>query len=131
MSSFCDLCQTADWKSEKHVPVIECQEMVSADLPFDVCLTVGKEIAHPNTMEHHIRWIKLYFQPEGDKFSYEVGGCEFNSHGECVEGPNKGNVYTYPTAVVKMKIKKSGVLFAASYCNIHGLWQSSKPIKLS
>jgi desulfoferrodoxin (superoxide reductase-like protein) len=24
-------------------------------------------------IEHHIRWIKIYFQVEGDKFSLEVG----------------------------------------------------------
>jgi superoxide reductase len=96
-----------------------------------VTVSVGKEIAHPNTTEHHIRWVKLYCQPEGDKFSYEIFACEFNAHGECVEGPNKGNVYTDPNATVKMKIKKSGVLYAASYCNIHGLWQNSKPIKVS
>jgi superoxide reductase len=130
MSSFSELYQSADWKSEKHVPVIECQDTVTADMPFDVCVTVGKEIAHPNTTEHHIRWIKLYFKPDGDKFSYEAASCEFNAHGECVDGPNKGAVITEPSVMVKMKIKKSGVLFAASYCNIHGLWQNLFPIKI-
>ena len=86
MAQFGELYQTADWKSEKHVPVIECKNKVAADTVFEVTVTVGKEIAHPNTTEHHIRWIKLYFKPEGDKFSYEVGDCEFNVHGECVEG---------------------------------------------
>jgi len=124
-----ELYQSADWKSEKHVPVIECQDKAAVDAPFDVTVSVGKAIAHPNTTEHHIRWIKLYFKPEGDKFSYEVGSCEFNAHGESVEGANKGNVYTDPQAIFKMKIKKSGVLFASSFCNIHGLWQSSVTIK--
>lgn len=130
MSNFGELFQAADWKSEKHVPVIDCKDKVAADKPFDVTVTVGKEIPHPNTTEHHIRWIKLYFKPEGDKFSYEVGSCEFNAHGECVDGPNKGNVYTDPSATVKVKIKKSGVLFASSYCNIHGMWQSSFDVKV-
>jgi superoxide reductase len=130
MSNFGELYQTADWKSEKHVPVIECQDTVAADTPFTVNVTVGKEIAHPNTTEHHIRWIKLYFKPEGDKFGYEVGACEFNAHGECVDGPNKGNVYADPSVALKMKIKKAGLLLAASYCNIHGLWQNSLQIKV-
>jgi len=30
------------------------------------------EIAHPNTTDHHIRWISLYFHPEGNKFTYDV-----------------------------------------------------------
>ncbi len=130
MPSFGELYQSADWKSEKHVPVIECKDTAVADTPFAVTVTVGKEIAHPNTTEHHIRWIKLYFKPEGDKFSYEVGNFEFTAHGECVDGPNKGNVYADPSAAVKMKIRKSGVLFAVSYCNIHGLWQNSLSIKV-
>lgn len=131
MSQFGELYQTADWKSEKHVPVIECQNKVAADTAFNVTASVGKEIAHPNTTEHHIRWIKLYFKPDGDKFSYEVGSYEFNAHGECVEGANKGNVYADPSVTVKMKIKKSGTLFAASYCNIHGLWQNSSQIQVA
>lgn len=52
--------QSADWKTEKHVPVIECPERVKADELFEVKVSLGKEIAHPNTTEHHIRWIKIF-----------------------------------------------------------------------
>ena len=58
-----NLIQEADWKKEKHVPVIECPDEVSKDEMFDVKAGLGKEIAHPNTTEHHIRWIELYFHP--------------------------------------------------------------------
>ena len=54
--------QKADWKKEKHVPVIECPDQVKADEFFEVKASLGKEIAHPNTTEHHIRWISVYFQ---------------------------------------------------------------------
>jgi len=128
--SISNLFQTADWKKEKHVPVIECPDEVAADSAFEVRLGVGKEIAHPNTTEHHIRWIQLYFKPEGDKFSYHVGSFEFTAHGESVEGPNTGAVYSEPVAVAVMKTKKPGVLYATSYCNIHGLWEGEKQIKL-
>ena len=131
MSQFGDLYQSADWKSEKHVPVIDCKDKVAVDEVFEVAVSVGKEIPHPNTTEHHIRWIKLYFKPDGDKFCYEVGNYEFNVHGECVEGPNKGYAYAEPHARVKMKIKKSGLLLASSYCNIHGLWQNSAKIQVA
>jgi superoxide reductase len=33
-------------------------------------------------------------------------------------------------ATAKMKIKKSGELLAAAYCNIHGFWENAKPIKV-
>ncbi len=130
MGKIGDLYQTADWKTEKHVPVIECPDAVAADQIFDVTVSLGKEIAHPNTTEHHIRWIVLFFKPDGDKFTYQVGNFEFTAHGEAVEGPNTGPVYTHHAATAKMTIKKSGELWAASLCNIHGLWESSKPIKV-
>lgn len=70
MKRFEELFQTADWKTEKHVPVIECPEQVNASEFFPVKVTLGKEITHPNTTEHHIRWISVYFHPEGEKFPY-------------------------------------------------------------
>ena len=126
-----ELFQSGDWKNEKHVPVIECPASVKADTVFNVSISIGKEIGHPNTTEHHIRWIKLYFKPDGDKFSYEVGNFEFNAHGECVEGANQGPVYTDHSVTAKMKIKKPGVLLAASLCNIHGLWENTAQITIA
>jgi len=121
---------TADWKEEKHVPVIDCPDKVKPDDLFDVKVTLGKEIAHPNTTEHHIRWISLYFLPEEAKSSYHVGRFEFTAHGESTDGANQGPVYTNHEATVSMKTSKSGMLLAMAYCNIHGLWQSGKPLAL-
>lgn len=122
--------QKADWKKEKHVPVIDCPDQVKADEFFAVKVSLGKEIPHPNTTEHHIRWISLWFHPEGGKFTYQVGHYEFSAHGESVEGANKGLVYTHHEVVASIKIAKSGTLHAMAYCNIHGLWESSKEIKV-
>jgi superoxide reductase len=123
--------QTADWKKEKHVPVIECPDQVKADEVFEVKVGLGKEIAHPNTTEHHIRWIRLYFHPDGDKFTYDVGSFEFNAHGESVAGPNQGPAYTHHQVSASLKINKAGTLHAVAFCNIHGLWESSKEIGLA
>ena len=125
-----ELYQSADWKSEKHVPVIECPDKVAADEMFDVKVTLGKEVAHPNTTEHHIRWIQLYFHPDGEKFPCQVGNFEFTAHGESVEGADKGPVYTNHTVTASMKTKKPGVLYASSLCNIHGLWEYAKEVKI-
>lgn len=123
-----DVIQSADWKMEKHAPVIEAPAKVKAGELFTVDLCVGKEIAHPNTTEHNIRWIKLYFKADGGKFVYEIGSFEFNVHGESVDGANKGPVYTEPVAKAAIKLNSSGTLLATSYCNIHGLWESSQVI---
>ncbi len=121
----------ADWKKEKHVPVIDCPDKVKADEMFEVKLTIGKEIPHPNTTAHHISWVALYFHPDGEKFSYQVARAEFTAHGAAVEGPDVSTVYTHSSCSVSMKTKKPGVLYAVSYCNIHGLWESEKKIALA
>jgi superoxide reductase len=127
---FGDRIQEADWKKEKHVPVIECPDEVPAGEPFAVTVSLGKEIAHPNTTEHHISWISLYFHPDDDKFTYDVGHFEFNAHGESVAGPNQGPVYTHHAATAWMKVDRPGTLHAVAMCNIHGLWESSKEIRV-
>ena len=127
---FADVMASGDWKGEKHVPVIEAPDRVAPGEGFTVALSVGKEIAHPNTTEHHIRWIQLSFKPEGDKFAFQVGSFEFTAHGECVDGPNKGPVYTNHTVVAELKVGKPGTLVAASFCNIHGLWENSRDIRV-
>jgi superoxide reductase len=125
-----DLFQSADWKTEKHVPVIEAPEEIKKGELIKISATVGKEIAHPNTTEHHIRWIEVYFQADGEKFPYQVGRFEFTAHGESTQGPNTSTVFTHPQVVCSLKTDKSGTIFASSYCNIHGLWQSSKRIEV-
>lgn len=123
--------QAGDWKQEKHLPVIECADSVKAGEKLALTVSVGKQIAHPNTTEHHIRWIQLFFRPDGDKFSYQVGSWEFTAHGESALGANQGPVYSEPLASVSVTLKKGGVLTALSFCNIHGLWESSKAVAVS
>ena len=130
MAKLADVIQEGDWKNEKHSPVIECPDSVSAGEMFDVRLSLGKEIAHPNTTEHHIRWITLFFHPEGDKFPYQVGRFEFTAHGESAAGPNEGVVYTDHSVTARLKTAKPGTLHAIALCNIHGLWESSKKVQV-
>ena len=130
MNGFSQHLQKADWKKEKHAPVIECPDQVKADEMFDVKIGIGKEIGHPNTTEHHITWITLYFHPEGGKFPYQIGRFEFTAHGEHASGPNKGPAYTHPQVTTTFKVNESGTLYALSFCNIHGMWESSKEVKV-
>lgn len=123
--------QTADWKTEKHVPVVEVPSDIKAGEPITINVSVGKEIPHPNTTEHHISWIDVYFLPEGESFPYHLGRCEFLSHGASTQGPDTSTVYSEPTTSVSLKTEKPGQLIATSHCNIHGLWTNSIELKLS
>ena len=131
MAEIKELFQSADWKKEKHVPVIDAPDKGKKGEWINVALTVGKEIAHPNTTEHHIRWISLFFLPDGEKFPYQIAKSEFDSHGESAAGPNMSTVYTHAQVTVIFKTEKPGTLLASSYCNIHGLWQSSKKLDIA
>ena len=110
--------------------MIDCPDAVKADEIFTVTAAIGKEIAHPNTTEHHIRWIKLFYHAQGEKFPNQIGSFEFSAHGEHAQGPNQGFVYTHHAVTASLKVKKPGTLYATSYCNIHGLWDNSKEISL-
>lgn len=125
-----DLYQSADWSKEKHVPVIEAPAEVKKGELFQVKLSVGKEIPHPNTTEHHIRWIEVYFLAEGEKFPYQIGRFEFNAHGESAQGPNTSTIFTHPQVTASFKSDKAGTILASSYCNIHGLWQNSQKLEV-
>jgi superoxide reductase len=125
-----NLLQNADWKVEKHVPAIDCPDTFKKSEALSVTVTVGKGAPHPNTSVHYIQWIDLYFLPDEEKFPYQIGKFEFSAHGASAQGPDTSTVYSSPEVCVHFKTDKAGTILAASYCNIHGLWQNSKKVQL-
>ena len=125
-----ELYQSADWKNEKHAPAIELPDSVKKGEPVEGKVSIGKEIGHPNKTEHHIEWFEVYFKPEGGKFPYLIGRFEFTAHGASAQGPDTSTVYSEPSAVFSFKTEKPGVIIAVSSCNVHGLWESSKKLKV-
>ncbi len=121
------LFQTADWKKEKHTPVIKVKKK---DGFYKINVKVGEEIAHPNTTAHFIAWIQLIFHPEGAKFPFEIGKADFSAHGSSTDGPDTSKVYTEPSGHFALKTEKPGTLIAFSYCNIHGLWRNEEKLEL-
>ncbi|MCX6095503.1 MAG: desulfoferrodoxin family protein, partial [Candidatus Bipolaricaulota bacterium] len=71
----------------------------------------GKETPHPNTIEHHIKWILLF----GAK-----GGLAVH-----VATLDLGPTFGHPKAAVHVDTKDLSELVAVAYCNIHGLWENS------
>ena len=122
------LYRTEDWAVEKHVPAIDCPDAFVAGEATTVTVTVGKEISHPNSTSHHIRWIRLYFVPAESTQVYELGSFEMNAHGTSPMGADQSTLYTDPKISVDLRTGVAGTLYATAYCNIHGLWESSKKI---
>ncbi|MCT4508074.1 MAG: class II SORL domain-containing protein [Tepidibacter sp.] len=123
MKSLKEFLQTGDFKGEKHVPVIHVPENIEKDKEFDLRVSIGDEIKHPNTLEHHISWVKVFFKGENNKFPVEIANFNFSAHGESDNS-------TQPVGITSVKLSKSGTIHALSYCNIHGLWENSVCIEV-
>jgi len=104
---------------EKHVPVIEAPASVKAGETFQVTITVGKEIPHPNTLEHHIKWIQVFAVVEG-RPNNPVHVATFDV------GPTFGD----PKVIFPMKLENRATIFALEYCNIHGVWENSVEVEV-
>ena len=115
-----EMMKSADWKAEKHVPVITVQGALVPGEALEVEVAVGKEIPHPNTLEHYIAWIALYYTPEGLQLPTELARAEFAAHGP--------EVLTAPILKTTVRLPKPGALQAVAYCNLHGLWESEQRI---
>ena len=109
--------KSGDFKGEKHVPTIVAPEKVKKGEFFEVEVSVGKEIKHPNTIEHHIAWIDLYVRV-GEKPLIHLGRFEF------------APTFTDPIAKTKIKLDESAQLIAVSYCNLHGLWEAECKVEV-
>ncbi len=123
MKTLGKLLQSGDWKGEKHVPVIHFPEKIKAGESTNLKISIGDEIKHPNTLEHHIAWFKVFFLPKGAKFPIELANFNFTAHGE-------SGIINEPVASTEIKLNKSGTIYAISYCNLHGIWESTKEIEV-
>ena len=103
---------------EKHVPVIEAPAKVKKGQRFEVKVTVGKQVAHPNTIEHHIAWVKLYGKEDGARPVFEIAAASF--------GPTLGE----PIVTFTCMLPKSTTLIATELCNVHGIWDNSAKVEV-
>ena len=98
---------------EKHAPVIEIDRAHGKTGTDIVRIIVGKEVAHPNTVEHHIVWAELFgVKQDGQVIS--LGRTDFTP------------AYTRPVINIRLDIPLAEfkAFGALSYCNVHGLWEN-------
>jgi len=97
---------------KKHVPTIEAPDEVTAREPFETTIIVGKELAHPDEGGHFIQWIELF---AGDAYL-----ARFDFTPTVSGAPVK----------ITLKLNEDTTLVARERCNLHGVWESSKDIKV-
>ena len=106
---FADIIKSPEAEGkEKHVPVIEIDRCQSCDEDA-VRVIVGKEVSHPNTVEHHIAWVELF-------------GVKKNGQVVCLGRADFAPSYASPNARWHVTLAEFKAFGALSYCNIHGLW---------
>ena len=103
-------------KVESHTPKIEAPAKVKAGDPFEVRIKVGP---HPNTVQHSIRWIEVYFYEEGRGFN-PIHLATITLTPE----------YAEPDVTLRLRLSKGGTIYALQYCNLHGVWEGRKEIKV-
>ncbi|MCW3136765.1 MAG: class II SORL domain-containing protein [Canidatus Methanoxibalbensis ujae] len=96
---------------EKHVPHIEVGKGRGREDVDVVRIVVGKEVPHPNTVEHHIKWIELY-GVKRDGQVVDIGRVEL------------APTYTNPNVRFQVPVKEFKAFCALAYCNLHGLWKN-------
>ena len=104
-------------KIETHTPKIEAPSSVKAGEPFEIRVSVGP---HPNTLEHSIRRIEVYVSEENRPFNPVL-----------LTTVSFTPVYSDPNLRLGLKLSKSGTIFVLGYCNLHGLWEGRKEIKVA
>jgi superoxide reductase len=92
----------------KHTPVVEAPLKVKKGEWFEVKVTVGKDIPHPNTKEHWIEWVSLWVN---DLLA-----------GQATFAPER----TASEVTFRIRLEETAVLTAHAYCNLHGLWHSQE-----
>jgi superoxide reductase len=107
-----DLDSAADLQ-KKHTPVITAPDAVKAGECFEVVVEVGKLVAHPNEIGHYIEYIDLY------------AGYQYVARLDLTA------VRTCPVLKLCLKLERDlGPLRAFVRCNLHGMWEATKPIKV-
>lgn len=91
---------------KKHTPVIEAPEKVKKGEPFEVEVTVGKHMKHPNENAHYIEWIELF---SGETYLARVDLVPRLSE---------------PRVTFAVALDHGHALIAKERCNLHGQWQS-------
>lgn len=99
---------------KKHMPVIDCPEVVKAGEPFQVKVRVG-EIPHVMEEGHFIQWLEVKF---GESLYARVDLTPVLTRPEVT------------VTLVKGEKHEKGTLRVIERCNLHGAWEASKEISI-
>ncbi len=115
---FGDLVKMDEEGAAKHKPHIEVPSRAKAGEEVKLRIHVGREVAHPNTVEHHIKWIQVFLQEDERPYPVHLATIDL--------GPSYGE----PKVELSLKLKRSCTIWVLSYCNLHGLWENHAKVEV-
>ena len=96
----------------KHLPTIDAPDSIKVREPFEAVIRVGRGLMHPDEGMHHIQWIELFagnaFLARAD-FTPTVSGAP---------------------VTFTLKLNEDTTLRALARCNLHGVWESDRILKV-
>lgn len=98
-------------REERHVPVIEAPEGVTAGQMFPVTVKVGR-VPHRLESDHFVQFIDLYAD---EAF---LGRVTFTP------------LVLMPKVTCFLALEESTTLRAVAFCNMHGFWESRQWIRV-
>ena len=114
-------------RTRELAPVIECADMVKAGEWYVVKVTVPDALTNPGIPGDRLRWISLYFQPDGEKVPSHVSLFDFTSEAGAAPVP----VRKPRDATTSLRGTEPGTLFAVVHCQVRGILQTSKHITVN
>ncbi len=115
---FGDIIRMEEEGAAKHKPHVEIPSPVKVGEKIKLRIHVGKEVVHPNTVEHHIKWIQVFLQEKERLYPVHLATIDL--------GPSYGE----PKVELSLKLRRSCTLLVLSYCNLHGLWENHAEVEV-
>lgn len=99
---------------KKHLPAITVPDKVKTKELFEIKIKIGgiDGVEHPNLLGYWINWVDVY---AGDRF---LGRFEF--------APET----TKPEITIHIALDETTTLRIFGFCNLHGIWKSTKEITI-
>jgi superoxide reductase len=125
-----DLSPSERRKKKFHLPVIEAPNTVKRGEFFDFKIVVNKVPYAPSQIDPQRFWFTVYFLPQEIGRNYQVVQPLYATQKEEAKETAPLEDRILYQASFQIKAEKTGTIYAAAYCPIHGLSQSRTQVEV-
>lgn len=115
---------------KKHLPLIEAPDKVRKGEFFDFKVVINKDMTGSDKTDAQRFWFTVYFLPQDSGIPYQVVKPLFATQEEPEEKKEPLENSILYQASFQFKTEKTGNIYAAAYCPVHGLSQSRSRVEV-